>query len=303
MMSKTEKFIVYAPRFRDDSGGAIVLHKLCDVLNKLGHDAKLWPLWKPLLSRHTRLGSLPTAVAYLGSRLYRGKYRTNTRYETPLASSADIEDSIVVYPEIVSGNPLGARRYVRWLLHKPGFHEGRFEYSRDDLYFSYQDAFKDLNGVMKHGGTLMVSEAFLDVYKITNRENRRKLCYMVRKGKNRADLPDLREEWVVDGYSHLELAEIFNQCKICYFYDLYTNYGVYAAACGCIPVFVPLEGISKNQWIPEKHHRVGLAYGVDEIPHAIATRDLLMENFRGVEERNTESVERFVSTVREHFSH
>lgn len=302
-MKSFEKFIIYAPRYRDESGGSIVLHKLCDTLNKLGHEAKLWPLWKLRISRHTPLDAIPLGLAYLGSRIYRGAYATNERYQTPIARASDVEESIVVYPEIVSGNPLGAKRYVRWLLHKPGFHEGKFEYDTGDLCFSYQDAFYSLGSDMKYGGTLMVSEVFLDVYKLTNRNERTRTCHMVRKGKDRADLPDLCNQWVVDGYSHRELAEIFNQCKICYFYDLYTTYAAYAAACGCIPVLVPLDGVTKEQWVPEEHHRFGLAYGVDDIPHALATRERLMDNLRAVNGKNIDSVQRFVQVARNHFTH
>jgi hypothetical protein len=301
-MSATEKFIIYAPRYRDESGGAIVLHKLCDTLNKLGYVAKLWPLWKPRLSVHTPLDSAPSAVAYLGSRLYRGKYAINKRYDTPIAKASDIEDSVVVYPEIVSGNPLGAKRYVRWFLHKPGFHEGQFKYKHNDLCFSYQDAFNNLSSGIKYGGTLIVSEAFLDIYKLTNVKDRTKSCHMIRKGESRLDLPDLSHQWVVDGHTHQELSKIFNECKICYFYDLYTTYAAYAAVCGCIPVIVPLAGITKDQWIPEEHHRFGLAYGIDEIPHAIATRGLMLDSLRAINQKNIESVKHFVSTVREHFN-
>ncbi|WP_458071584.1 hypothetical protein [Rhodanobacter sp. BL-MT-08] len=300
-MSAVEKFIIYASRYRDESGGAIVLHKLCDTLNKIGHEAKVWPLWRPRLSSNMTLNSVPSALAYLGSRIYRGPFSTNKRYETPIAKASDVEGSIVVYPEIVSGNPLGADRYVRWLLHKPGFHEGKFKYSSGDLCFSYQDAFNNLGSDMHYGGMLTVAELFLDVYVLKNTGARTKTCHMIRKGKDRIDLPDLRNEWVVDGHSHQELAEIFNQCKICYFYDLYTMYAAYAAMCGCIPVVVPVDGVSKDQWVSEESNRVGLAYGVDDIPYAVDTRGRLLENVRAVNNGNLESVQRFVSIVSSHF--
>lgn len=302
MSSTTEKFIIYAPRYRDESGGAIVLHKLCDTLNKLGHVAKLWPLWKPRLSIHAPLGSIPPGLAYFGSRIYRGKYPVNKHYDTPIANASDIEGSVVVYPEIVSGNPLGARRYVRWFLHKPGFHEGQFKYNRDDLCFSYQDAFKSPGSDIKYGGTLAVSEAFLDTYKLKNEKNRIKTCHMIRKGKNRLDLPDLSHQWIVDGRTHQELSEIFNECRICYFYDLYTTYSTYAAVCGCIPVIVPLANVTKDQWIPEENHRFGLAYGIDDIPHAIATRELMLDGLRAIDQKNMDSVKYFASIVRAHFN-
>lgn len=300
-MNATEKFIIYAPRYREESGGAIVLHKLCDTLNRLGYSAKLWPLWKPRLSAHTPLSAIPSSLAYLGSRIYRGQYVVNEHYDTPIAKASDIDDGIVVYPEIVSGNPLGAKHYVRWLLHKPGFHEGKFKYKHGDLCFSYQDAFNSLGGGIKYGGTLTVSEAFLEIYKLRNTKERLKICHMVRKGKSRPDLPNLSKQWVVDGHTHQELADIFNECKICYFYDLYTTYAIYAAVCGCIPVIVPLANVTKDQWIPEENNRLGMAYGDDDIPHAIATRELMLNSLRAIDNKNKDSVKHFTAIVREHF--
>ncbi len=300
-MRKMKQFIIYAPRYDNESGGAIVLHKLCDTLNKQGYPSGLWPFGKPLPSLRMPLASMPSAIAYLGSRIYRARYRTNQSYVTPIATASDIENSVVVYPEIVHGNPLRAKRYVRWFLHKPGFHEGSFKYNDDDLCFSYQDAFNSIAKHIIYGGTLNISEAFLDIYKLKNAGVRTKTCHMIRKGVARPDLPDLRREWVVDDYTHRELSDIFNECKICYFYDLYTAYATYAAVCGCVPVIVPITGLTKEKWVPESNQRFGLAYGIEDIPHAIATRGLMLDNLNAIDQRNNDSVKRFVSVVEAHF--
>ncbi|MDE1892981.1 MAG: hypothetical protein KGH90_01445 [Xanthomonadaceae bacterium] len=301
-MRKTKQFIIYAPRYNNASGGAIVLHKLCDTLNKQGLRSKLWPFGKPLPLSRLPLTSVPSAIAYLGSRIYRARYCTNEFYDTPIATASEIENSVIVYPEIINGNPLRAKRYVRWFLHKPGFHEGSFKYNKEDLCFSYQDAFNSIGDEIIYGGTLHVSEAFLDIYKLKNIEERTKICHMIRKGSTRSDLPDLRHEWVVDNRTHQELSAIFNECKICYFYDLYTAYATYAAVCGCIPVIVPVAGLTKEKWIPECNKRLGLAYGVEDIPHAIATRGLMLENLDVIAQKNNDSVERFVSVVDAYFN-
>jgi len=107
---------------------------------------------------------------------------------------------------------------------------------------------------------------------------------------------------VIDGYDHLHLAEVFNECRICYFYDLYTMYSSYAAACGCIPVIVPMPGVPLEVWMPEPENRYGLAYGEEQVTHALATRELLMGRLNLVNEKNV----RFgwfdlVSVVLRHF--
>lgn len=300
-MQKDLQFIIYAPRYRSASGGAIVTHKLCDTLNSLGYRASLWPLWKPRSAAPRSTHESWRTLTYLGSRMVRGSYRRNPGYNTPLAKTADIDKSIVVYPEIVSGNPLRAPRYVRWLLHEPGFHEGTFSHAVGDLYFCYQEAFNKNCTDMIYGGPLTIADTFLDIYRDVNPDTREKVCHMVRKGAHREDLPDLSDQWVVDGYSHHDLARAFNQCKICYFYDPYTAYAAYAAACGCVPVIVPLPGVSRQSWVPEESGRYGLAYGESDILHAVETRSLMLDQLRSVAQRNVESAQRFALVVKEHF--
>lgn len=292
-------FVIYAPRYRSNSGGAIATHKLCDLLNRAGYKASVFPHWMPSVISSRAV--TPRSVAWLASRVLRGLYSTNPRYHTPLATAADVAQGVVVYPEIIGGNPLRATKYVRWLLHQPGFHGGRFRYRTGDLYFCYQQAFNQNSGGMIFGGTLTVFEVLLDIYQQINYGPRTRVAYMIRKGRDRVDLPDLRREWVLDGLDHQALARAFNECRICYFYDLYTAYAGYAAACGCIPVIVPVAGISKEAWVPEEGGRFGLAYGDDDIPHALATRATLLENMRGLEHHSEATVRQFVSVVTTHF--
>lgn len=300
-MNNKLKFVICAPPYDERSGGSIVLHKLCDLLNKHGHMALLWPINKPSFTWNTSLRYFLQATAYYSSRLYRKRYSIRKDYDTPIAVASDIANSIVIYPEIVYDNPLGATHYVRWFLHKPGFHTGKYKFNKGELYFCYQEAFNLPELDMIYGGWLNVTESFRDIYKITNTSPRTKVCYIIRKGKERTDIPSMDNCWVVDDLGHYELAGAFNECTHCYFYDLHTMYSTYAALCGCIPVIVPLPGVSKEQWIPEEALRFGLAYGENDIPHALATRDLLIDHMDRDEESNSKSIRCFVDVVRNFF--
>ncbi len=91
------KFFIYAPPFDENSGCNIVLHRLCDLLNKQGERAYIW-LWGGQSQPH--------------------KSGICERFNTPFAKLSDLSDNtIVVYPEVVSGNPLKAKNVVRWLLY------------------------------------------------------------------------------------------------------------------------------------------------------------------------------------------
>ena len=39
----TRRFIIYVPSFDENIGGNIALHRLCDLLNRQGETARLWP--------------------------------------------------------------------------------------------------------------------------------------------------------------------------------------------------------------------------------------------------------------------
>lgn len=294
-------FVIYAPRFDDAKGGAIVLHKLCHLLNQLGYSACLWPYGKPRFTWKHPLQYVFSASIHHGRRLCRKSYAVRDGFITPLSRSSDLDSCVVIYPEIVSKNPLYVEHYLRWLLHKPGFHSGGKSYFSGDLCFSFQKAFDASVEGMVDGGILRVYEYFRDIYKQINYGGRAGVCYVVRKGRNRKDLPDLKGLLVVDEMNHQQLSRVFNECRYCYFYDPYTMLSVYAALCGCIPIIVPMPGISKEEWKPDEELRYGLAYGEDDLDYAIATKKMMIARLDRVEADNVRLVERFISIVAAHF--
>ena len=107
-------FIVAAPAYVHTSAGIRVLHRLCHLLNEAGFDAAIHVFLNP------GNGAL-----------------VNAEWNTPVTTAPPGDDTVVVYPEIVSGNPLGAQRVVRYALNYPGVFGGDTEYSRDDMVFVY----------------------------------------------------------------------------------------------------------------------------------------------------------------------
>lgn len=297
------KFIIYAPPYDEQSGGSIVLHKLCYTLNKLGYEANLWPFDKPRFMWSRVHCYLIKIFVYYSIRVVRGQVGYSGDSHAPVATSSDVDNSIVIYPEVVNGNPLVAPRYVRWLLHKPGFHTGLIGKLDRDLYFYFLETFNlDIPGAIC-GGKLAILEYFRDLYKIENHGLRSKVGYIIRKGRNRADLPSLNGLWILDGLDHSKMAKAFNECEKCYFYDPYTLYSTYAALCGCVPIIIPLPGVAKDQWLPEEELRYGIAYGEDDFSYAIATREKLIDRLDRDEESNENSIHQFVGTVVQFFDH
>ncbi|MDD2134401.1 glycosyltransferase [Pseudomonas kurunegalensis] len=107
-------YYIVAPAYRHNSAGIRVMHMLCHLLNRCGQDAYLYssttnPMWHtPLLTnelrqQHEQAGRQP----------------------------------IVVYPEVVSGNPTNARSVVRYLLNVPGLIAGDTEFADSEMIFAY----------------------------------------------------------------------------------------------------------------------------------------------------------------------
>lgn len=101
-------FLIAGMPYTHRSSGIRALYRLCHHLNSRG---------------------LPTAVvAARGERL--------PEWNLFLHDGA-VGNSVVIYPEVVSGNPLSARRVVRWVLNSPGLIGGDDTYDPEELVFLY----------------------------------------------------------------------------------------------------------------------------------------------------------------------
>lgn len=292
------KFVIFSDSFDDQSGGIIALHVLCQRLSEAGEEALLWPA-------RPRLQLWRNPRRYLGWLRYHltGRQR---RYSTGpfnnrLARTRDLSDAVVVYPEIVSGNPLKAKHVVRWCLHKPGFHTGKVAFGKDDLLFYYQDAFYDPALGEEFRGNRLTLSWLNQEYRQTNFGARSGSCYLLKKGKGRPLVHDLKDSVPVDALSHREKAAAFNRATYFYTYDAYTTYSRYAALCGCIPIIVPLPGVSREEWVRSEEERYGLAYGADDIDWAVRTRPLLLRRIEQEQELQREMLGAFVAKCRARF--
>lgn len=312
------KFLICSPR--QGGGGPIALHTLCQKLQSLGYEARIFiPYW-PIFSGN----KLPIVflVEYfigllideskvfvkrlLGKRLLFLLHKTSDgvlyspvkgcrRQWLPFLN----DDTIVIYPEIVRGNPLNAKRVVRWLLFYYKYADDPLAYNKSDVFIAYRKQF-DCPKVNPDGNLVKVNYFDSDVYRQTNFGERSGCCYIVRKGCNRPDLPKTYNGPVIDTWPDEKKVEAFNRYKICYLYDTQTFYASIAAVCGCIPVVVMEKGRTVDSYRKGTDSRDGVAYGEDDIPRALATRDELLKQL-DFNESNTQAVKNFLRIVRQHF--
>jgi len=294
------RYVIFACGFDENKGGTIALHRLCDLINSLGGEAYLWPCTKPLLERHRPIRSLLRLIKYY---LFHGtkKYRTNEHFDTPIADKSKLQHAIVVYPEVIRGNPLNADKVVRWFMHKPGFLRSGVTYGQNDLYFYFNDSFNDRRLNLHPGHKLHVTYVMDHIYRQFNFGERSGTCYMLRKGKDRRIVHDLEDSVLVDGLSHEEMAKVFNSVKTYISYDTYTYYSVYAAMCGCLSIVVPEEGVSKKDWFGSDGP-YGVAYGFDDVDWAVQTQHLALKQQKETERKANAQVADFLRTCEAHFS-
>ncbi len=300
----SQKYIIYTHNFNIDSGGVIVLFQLCHILNMQGHDAKIWIEGTPFYNSQRPFKSISRIIKF-----YRRKYinrrpfitKVHKHFHTPIASAKDLKDAIVVYPEIVDGNPLNAKHIVRWLLHKPGFHTGRVNFTKNELLFGYGAECSGSGIEINEENILIVKYIMKDIYQQQNYGQRAGSCYMIRKAKEKPLIHDLNNSIQIDNLTHEEMNRIFNETEKFYSYDPYTYYSTYASLCGCISIVVPDLNVSKDEWHPNSKDTYGIAYGEEDIDYALQTRPLMLEYIQEQETRNYESVALFAKRCEEYF--
>lgn len=303
------KFLIFAPAYDPNVGGVVALHKLCSLLNELG--AQAWVL--RLFNNHliSRVNILEPALKVLKScvKELMFPYALSGQLLTPvLEQRPKIFDDgwIVVYPEIVLGNPLQARNVVRWMLHRPGYHTGATLFGRDEFHVDYNrflDGFT-FPGCHKGRSSLYVVHFPFDIYNQAGAlapQERKGTAYCLRKGAGKPIEHDLSDSVLIDGKPHEEVAALFKRVNSFISYDPYTAYSSFAVLCGADSIVVPDPGISKEAWHPDPAERFGVAYGFDDMQWARETAGNLLGHMRQKEAASAAAVNNFRNEVNHYF--
>ncbi|ELP34393.1 hypothetical protein [Rhodopirellula baltica] len=300
------KFLIAAPEFDENSGGKIALHRLCHLINTCvdEHDAFLVRMGKGI----TRMAILADALhpRLFAQRIAR-QYRTHPSWNTPFAETiSDLEDCIAIYPEIASGNPIGAPRVIRWFLHHPGFFTGRANYGKGEIYFRHRSWVTPfiVNGSRMSPQILRAFYFPSETYNTDGAIVRDlECCHMIRKGTHKAHIHPPRSI-LLDGKTHTEIARIFKRSKRFISYDDYTAYSKLAACSGCESIVAPTPNTTPEQWRPSVEDRYGIAYGTspDQLEWARKTQTIAKDTLHQEEMDSTESVRRCLAEAVEYFN-
>ena len=248
------KFIIYTYDYDHGIGGIKVMHKLCHIINELGYECYLYPI-------------------YMRNEFF--TYYDNTPIIT-YEIIENLDNCVVIYPEGISGNPLNAKNVVRWILGPIDINSYK-TYKNSDLIFYYMKYYQVDN---ENDDILFIPEFHSDIFYDNNNGVRNGSCFAVRKCKDPKFIHPINSveiSWTGAGKLS-NLADLFRSKELFYCYDNYTFLYTQAAMCGCIPIVIPDGNKTKEEWINGSElHKYGVAYGIDEIEHAKNTRHLLLE--------------------------
>jgi len=275
--SNSYKYLVFTQKgFDRTSGGVIALHKLCHDLRALGEDAYI---------SHGP-----------------GCYTLNTPLYIPNLKELK-NDFIVVYPEVVLGNPLNCPRVVRWILNTPGaFGETTFykEEQKTDLIYKISSNF-DYSGIGVRMGILSTLYTDYSIYKNYG-YSRNGSCYLIKKGKVKEKFHDETSLHLDVSADWESIALIFNTKSIFYCYDTASYWSALAALCGCVCLVIPDGEKSATEWHKYfPHFDYGVAYGTDELEFATQTINKVSDHIKALENNNLKSVQRFINMNKSYY--
>jgi len=222
LRNNKQLIVIYSPPYDIKCGGIVVMHNLCKIINdNFGntHKAKLF--------------------------MY-----NNIRYKNPFCNDFAMIDeindkTIVIYPEIVSGNPLNAKNVIRWILLDLGIEMPLTHYKNweeTDLVYNWET--KTTNS------KILCCPFQNKIFKNINLNTRTKSCYLIKKGRLFTNIKNMHPEdsICIDNLSLKEINDIFNESKYFYCYDPKTMYIIYAAICGCIPIIKDYNDLTEDEY-------------------------------------------------------
>lgn len=209
-------YYIWSPPYTHESSGVRILHLLCHALNESGQRAYL--LQMPDMA-------------------------VNPHLNTPIISTEQYNfyrnckiDPIVVYPDVVQGNPMGARKVVRYLLADAGKYGGDKEFPKENKIYGYTTS------IARNAGSdfVLCLPCFdTNIFNITKFDVREGSCFYSHKydilhGNKLLNIT--RDSTRLVGTPE-QIAEILRKSEVCYVYEV-SEVAINAELCGCPVVFV-----------------------------------------------------------------
>lgn len=278
-----QSYVIFAPSYDEHFGGNMVLHRLCHLLNEMGENAVLLPYIyfpMPVISDSWFIKLIKKylfrCIATYRFLKHSKEYKVNRNWHTPtiklwqLISYKFHKQAIIVYPEIIDGNPAQFKKVSRLLMHNPGHFSGKVNFGKNEILFRYSSNFA--RGFIPPSGSKIskyfITPAFIpEFFNPYPKQARQGTAYCIRKGKGKKIIHDLNDSILVDDLSLQETANIFRRVERFISYDPMTALSGLALLCHC-PSYIILEKneMTENYRLDERANRV---YAYDLNDHTI----------------------------------
>lgn len=262
-------FVIWAPDvYTPYGGGCIALHKLCHNINSLGEKCYI-------MTDSTNPDWIERMV-------------------TQQEAIELCKDGIAIYPEVCVGNPFKSQKVMRWILYYVKHNGENGVFGERDLIYKYAPIFT-LRYPQEVHGELRAVELFMDLF-VDKGLPRSGYCHIFKKAKPRVNNHGLNLDNFKSMGGNEYLAHHFQTKERFYTYDNATWFSIFAAMCGCVSIVIPDGKHTAQEWYDKfPYFRYGIAYGEDEIPHALATQHKLIPNLISIEQETLNQTKEFIN--------
>lgn len=294
-----QPIILVVPPYAEHSNGIKSLHKICHTLNQIGADARL-----AFLHGGIRCG---------------GKDWTNPALNTPCLRDEDKHlflSSIVIYPEIVTGNPACATKIVRYLGNKDGLLTGqKMNAKPTDFLLAHSKIMEpnahcilfnaEFNPVFHNRNTAYAKDREMDATYIGK-------GFIHGRGFAYGDCPVVPDKLLIERMwprGAEQLAYLLRRTRFFYTYDPMSATNVDAILCGAVPFFMRYDPWTEEEIdgselgpLPRLDNKdMVTVFDVDEFRLFLNGRDKLVNNINLLNASWEERVKDFHEQVQAYF--
>jgi hypothetical protein len=208
----------------------MVLHDLCDMLNRQGYEAAM------VFFHGGVAPSFQWAISNVPEHYHPDHQRVSLSMDSPDKSIRDfLENGIIIYPDLITDNPLGASRIVRYILcHNQNY----TAISSNEYILSFSKMFHS-----KSDGYLFQSLSNDNFHSMGAPHWSKRTMDLTYFGKGPVFIDCFRipgtliitRTWPEDKE---QLGLLLRQCRYLFTWDAVSQINYVAIACGAVPVFL-----------------------------------------------------------------
>jgi len=280
------KFLIVTPPYNQQSNGVVILHELCESLKKLGFQCD--------------------------KVLYGFNDQRDLVINRTLAEIQEyVNDGYVIYPEVIAGNPLGAKRVVRYLLNFEGAVNGNALLAGpNDFILAFSKRFHPA----PHGVLFRVlPKPGFDTINCSLPRHRPLDVTYIGKGAQYDQcsiVPGTLEITRQFPTAKQQLSLILKKTRFFFSWDIVSDTSIDALLCGAIPVFLtdrPIAASDLDQWELGRIPRAQWQASSSQMGQVFVPEDFLevRERFLNMRNQLLESYEQrqmdVIALIKQHF--